>query len=217
MNINEACKLARNIKECVEVLQRMSYKSEYAYKIEMKHEKKAVNPDVEDLTEDNTADKEYDVSMNQIVKAMLYLNKEAAKVSKAIEVAKNSALVNVNGEMISVDSATEYNRNLRSTINIMRSLSKNKDTESKSRGSDYKFDIEGKQTPFYYNITTTKTVDYDKTEIKNEEKAIRKEVEEISIAIDKAKLDTEVMLDTVFDVNTDSFEDVLEKILEELK
>ena len=87
-------------------------------------------------------------------------------------------------------------------------LAKRKPKETQTTGRDYKFDINGEQKPYNYNINRITSIDYDRNTVKNLIKKYRKECDEISSKLDEIEITTQVNFTPLFDVN-DSFEDLV--------
>lgn len=211
-NINEACKLAKNIENWKDTLSYLINSREYIYKTTEVHMKKASNPEAEDETKtsEEKNQKQYDITIDEIIELVGVLIEEKGKISRAIEDVKHSISIDVKGVALTLDPAIEYNKGLRKFIYSLSSLNKAKNTNSESQGRDYKLDNEGKQTPYYYNVKSTCEITFDKDESKKLEKELKKLADRISVDIDKAKINTLVEVDTVYDIN-DTLEDVISR------
>lgn len=211
LNINEACKLAKNMTTWRMNLAYLLDRTEYIYDITEEHQKKASNPEAENETKKYTDKfpKEYEVSADEIIAIIQDLTHAKADLSKAIETAKNQVAIDVGHTTLNLDSAIEYNKGLRDFIFSLNKLNNAKDNvvvETQSR--DYKLDNEGKQTPYYYTVKSTKKLIFDKDKAKDLRKEIKALADRISVDIDKAKLNTNIEIDIDYDVN-DTIEDII--------
>ena len=87
-------------------------------------------------------------------------------------------------------------------------LANRKSRETQTTGRDYKFDINGEQKPYSYNIKRVTSIDYDRDSVKNLIKKYRKECDAVSTKLDEIEINTQVSHDCLFDIN-DSFEDLV--------
>jgi len=76
------------------------------------------------------------------------------------------------------------------------------------RGTDYKFNAEGNQTPYYYDIEVVTSENFDRTQAKSAAQSVIAKADEVSAAIDAALINTRVEYEAPFNVN-DSFDDVM--------
>jgi len=217
-NINEACKLAKNLENWKNTLSYLLNDRNYTYKTTEVHLKKASNPEAEDETKtsEEKNQKQYDITVDEIIKLIRVLIEEKGKISRAIEDVKHSIAIDVNGVDLTLDPAIEYNKGLRNFIYSLSSLNRAKDTNSESQGRDYKLDNEGKQTPYYYTVKSTCEITFNKEESKQLEKELKRLADRVSVDIDKAKINTLVEIETEYDIN-DTLEDVISRFKEEVE
>ena len=83
-----------------------------------------------------------------------------------------------------------------------------KPTTKKWKGTDYKFNAEGNQTPYYYDVEITTKEAYDKDKAKKILKELSKESNELSIKIDSGVINTMVDYEPMFDVS-EPYDDVV--------
>lgn len=80
------------------------------------------------------------------------------------------------------------------------------------RGTDYKFNVEGNQTMYYYDIEVEAKEAFDRSKAKEIMRNLIQDADKTSAEIDAAMINTQVEYDAPFDVN-DSFEDVMTEFL----
>ena len=80
------------------------------------------------------------------------------------------------------------------------------------QGRDYKFNVEGNQTAYYYDIEVESVEAYDKDAAKDLMRDMIATADTNSTLIDAALINTTVDYKPKFDVN-DSFEDVMDSFL----
>ena len=80
------------------------------------------------------------------------------------------------------------------------------------RGTDYKFNAEGNQTPYYYDIEVVTSENFDRAQAKAAAQSVIAKADEVSAAIDTALINTQVEYAVPFNVN-DSFDDAMAAFL----
>ena len=142
-----------------------------------------------------------DFTPNQVVDFIVKVIDEKEKLFIAIADAKATTEINI-------DNAVSLNKRKQRIISVFQTLADRKPKEIQTTGRDYKFDINGEQKPYNYNINKIISIDYDRNSIKNLIKKYRKECDEISAKLDEIEIDTQVSHNCLFDIN-DSFEDLV--------
>jgi hypothetical protein len=85
-------------------------------------------------------------------------------------------------------------------------------TKRKTKEVDYKFDINGQQVPYRYDVEITTTENYDKEAAKALMRATIAKADEVSAAVDAAMINTVVEYEPPYDVN-ETYDDVLESFI----
>ncbi len=214
MNVNEACALAKKIDEWRRELSFLLMRKEYIFDISENHKKSEADSTKADEVIENSIEKKYDISVDQICTVVEKLIDEKTRLSGLIESTKASLTVEVNGKPMTIDAAVEYNKGVRDFANSLSTLTRNKATVEKSTGRDYRLDVEGKQTTYVYPLETTYTLTFDKKAMDAKKRELMKLADKNSVEIDRARINSELEFDTVLEV-TDSVEEVIEKILGE--
>ena len=165
------------------------------------HHKSKANPGDEDETQ--VVDKPYDVEFtpNDIINFILDAIVEKESLSKAIEEAKKKA-------DIDLDASGAMNKVKQEYVNILGFLEKVKSKKNTKTGTAYKFNVNGDQVPYYYDIEEDVTIDYDRNKVKRLIKKLRKETDQVSQDMDKALVTIEVEYTPIWDVDT-PLEDVI--------
>jgi len=174
------------------------------------HLRNKVNPDAQDEKIDSTPEREYDVDIEKIVMFINDLINEKLCVSTAIENAKRDTKIDwkENGLNLTLDTAIEYNKNIHSYVQNLTTLISLKSSESKSYGTDYKFNEEGNQMPYKYVVETVKTIDFDRNAVKELYKKLLTKADHISTEIDTVMLQDIVTYEPKFSIH-DSVEELL--------
>ena len=131
--------------------------------------------------------------------------KEKQKISDAIVAAKRNT-------DIDIDSSISLNKIKQEYIGYLRRLAAMDSSERKTYGTDYKFDVDGKQTSYRYEVIETTTIDFDRNDVRGLAKKLQKECDDISSKLDLIELTTDVEFTPKWDVN-----DTLEEIITSTK
>lgn len=159
-----------------------------------------VNPDAEDFTEDVVTD-EF-VPNDVIIGFMMYLIDEKELLTKAINNAKKSI-------DFDIDAAVEKNKFRQNVYRSLKSMMRYTSSKRIEFAYGYKFNVEGNQTQYRYDVCVETKDAYDKKEAKNIMRKVISDSDITSADIDAAKINTMVEYEPPFDVN-ESFEDVID-------
>lgn len=170
-------------------------------KVHLRH---AVNSEAEDMTE-VVQDGGF-VPNDTVLDFMAHLIDEREKLSIAISNAKQSV-------GFDIDAAIETNK-FRQTLNsAVRQMLRHVGTKRRVKESDYKFDINGQQVPYRYDVEITATENYDKAAAKKLMRETITKADEVSAAVDAAMINTVVEYKPLYDVN-ETFDDVLDAFIQ---
>ena len=166
------------------------------------HLKSKSNSDAEDevVIADKYSDIEY--KPNQVIDFLLDVLNEKEKLSDAINKAKLNTEINI-------DSSIAINKEKQHIASIFDRLAKTKSGERIRNDSDYKFNAEGNQVSYYYEVKETTTIDFDRNKVKGIVKRLRRESDNTSNELDKIQVILEVGYSPTYEIN-DDFEDSLE-------
>lgn len=175
----------------------------HALKITKVHNKTKANPDATDLSE--VIEVEDFFPNDDVIRFIEWLIVEREKLTKAISAAKIAV-------GFDIDAAVETNKfrqQANQAVKRMLSYRVGKRTE---RGQDYKFNAEGNQMPYYYEIDVISAEAYDKAKSKEFMRKVIIEADKTSADIDSAMINSSVDYHARFDVN-ESFDDVMADFL----
>ena len=172
---------------------------EHALKTTKTHLRSKVNPDAADVVEEVEVDTHFE--NDHVIKFMLWLIEEREKLSMAIGKAKASADCDIDAAV----STNKFRQHVGNSIKHMLSLTPTKRVET---ARDYKFNVEGNQMPYIYEVEVVTRESYDKSAAKSTMLAVISKADEASAAIDTAMVNIMVDYCPVFNVN-ESFEDVM--------
>lgn len=171
----------------------------HALKVTKLHLKKKANPDAEDITE--VVEVEDFIPNDDVVAFMCWLVEERQKLTEAIFKAKASL-------GFCLDAALETNKFRQHASSAVKGMLRFTPSKKTEQGRDYKFNVEGNQTPYYYEIETSLEENFNRDTAKKVVRDMITKADKTSAEIDSAMINTTVDYEPVFDVN-DSFEDVM--------
>lgn len=165
------------------------------------HLRKQSNPDVEN--EVIEVQKPYDVEFkpNDVIDFVVKIIEEKDKLSSAIAKAKSTT-------EIDIDNAIAMNKKKQGFVSVLNGIADIKPNEKKSTGKGYKFDINGEQKPYIYDVNSKTTIDFNRTDVRNLVKKYLKETDEISAKLDLIEITTQVDFVPTWDVN-EKFEELV--------
>ena len=168
------------------------------------HIRKKSNPDAEDEVIDVSKERTIQVPVDKIVSFMLELIWEKERLCTAITAAKICS-----GKDIDTLVSVNKMRHCASVILSQMSGIRPKETLKRSAGRDYRFNGEGNQVAYYYDINEVSAVDFNQPNVKALNKSLATISDETSTMVDKLMVEIEVQIQPEFDVN-DTWEAALE-------
>lgn len=171
----------------------------HALKTTKVHLRNKANPEAENITE--VVEVEDFFPNDDVVAFMCWLVAERQKLTEAIYKAKASL-------DFCLDAALETNKFRQYTSTAVKGMLKFTPSKKTEQGRDYKFNVEGNQTPYYYEIETSLEESFNRDTAKKVVRDMITKADKTSAEIDSAMINTTVDYEPVFDVN-DSFEDVM--------
>lgn len=174
----------------------------HRYKVTKTHFRSKVNPDIaEDEVEEISTDEFY--PNDTVIGLLGVLLSERQSLSEAIGEAKRSV-------DFDIDAAIETNKSRQLVSRSIKTMLSAKATTKIEQGKDYKFNFEGNQFPYYYDVEVKSVENFDRKLSSGIMRSLIKEADEVSAKVDAAFVNTEVNFEPRFDVN-DSFDDVMER------
>lgn len=170
------------------------------------HKRHQVNPDAEDTVEVVECESSYYPNDN-VISFMEWLVNEREKLTTAIGEAKASV-------GFDIDAAIETNKFRQTLSNSVRGMLNYKPSKRTDTGRDYKFNVEGNQTTYVYEVEVVTAESYDKDRAKKVMRDVISQADRVSAEIDAAMINTVVNYTPRFDVN-ETFEDVMAEFVAE--
>lgn len=207
MNLKEAFHYQTFLNSLMEIATVRVGRTGNALRITKRHLRSKANPEAQDFEE--IVEPEGYVPVTAYIAFMQTAIEAKQALTEAISNAK-SALD------FDMDAAVESNK-FRQSANsaLKRVIQGNKPYERTERDSDYKFNAEGNQTPYYYEVEVVAEEMFDKPEVRSVAKDLISEANELSAKIDSAMVNTIVDYAPAFDVN-DSFDDIIAEVAAEI-
>lgn len=178
----------------------------HALKTTKVHLKNKANPDAENITE--VVEVEDFFPNDDVVAFMCWIVAERQKLTEAIYKAKASL-------DFCLDAAIETNKFRQHTSSAVKGMLRFTPSKKTEQGRDYKFNVEGNQTPYYYDIETSFEENFTRDNAKKVVRDMITKADKTSAEIDSAMINTTVDYEPLFDVN-DSFEDVMAEFTEKV-
>lgn len=166
---------------------------------------KKANPDAENETVTVIPDTEYFRQLNEMIAFAVYLLDEREKLSAAINDAKRSLPLDLDGEV----SLNGYRQKLADTFRRMARIKSREVTETNG-GVGYRFNNEGNQISYKCDVERVTTINFNRNTVRKYAAQLSEKADGTSLEIDKCMINYAVNYAPSFDVN-DSFDEVFEK------
>ena len=159
------------------------------------HNRKKTNPDAEN--EDMYIEKPYAVEYtpNQLIDFMVVAIREKQKLSEAIEEAKKNT-------ELDIDSSLSINKVKQDFMECLRNMSRIKSSEKKLTGQAYKFNAEGNQVQYQYEVIEKTTIDFNRNDIQKLYQKYQQQTGRMSTMVDQIEVTTEVNYTPKWDIDT---------------
>lgn len=203
MKLKEAFRYQSFLNRIIEEAVTSLSDSDHAFKVTRKHLISQSNPDEEDKIEELDFGEFY--KDDDVVDFMTFIIEEKEKLTSAITKCKRRLVFDI-------DAAIEANKVRQSTIGSIRLLLRNKGGVIKRNERGYKFNAEGNQVSYYYQVEDTREELFDRGKMKNLYKELSELSDRVSAEIETAYVTSDVDFKPTFDVG-DSFEDSMEIFL----
>lgn len=201
MNLKESYRYANYLDNLLDTAYTYLQDKRFTTTIKQEHLRSKANSEAENETIE--VQKPYDVKFtpNDVVDFVVKVINEKEKLSSAIANAKMKTEINI-------DNAIAMNKKKQAFVSVLNRMVSIKASERQITGRDYKFDINGEQKPYTYNVNEVTSIDFDRDSIKGLIKKYNKACDEVSSKLDEIEITTVVEHETLFDVG-DPFEDIV--------
>ena len=165
------------------------------------HLRSKSNPDVDDERIEVKSPYDVEFTPNDVINFVVKVLNEKEKLSDAIAKAKSTT-------EIDIDNAVAMNKKKQQFVGVLNEIADIKPSETKTTGKAYKFDINGEQKPYIYDVNRKTSINFDRNDVRKLVKKYLKETDEISSKLDLIEITTQVDSEPRFDVN-DKFEELV--------
>ena len=201
MNLKESYRYANYLDDLLSTAYTYLRNKGFVTTIVEEHLRKQSNPDVENETIE--VQKPFDVEFkpNDVIDFVVKVIEEKDKLSDAIAESKSTTEINI-------DNAISMNKKKQGFVSVLNSIADIKPSEIKTTSKSYKFDINGEQKPYVYDVNRKTSIDFNRTDVRNLIKKYLKETDEISAKLDLIEITTQVDFIPKWDIN-DKFEELV--------
>lgn len=183
--MNSACAYLRNPDHYMQTTER--------------HMRSKRNPDA--IDEEKVIQKECPFQISDVVAFMQWLISEKEELTAKI----GSAKAYLANDMDAMVESNKYRQRMAEYLSVMLN---NKPCTEVTQARDYKFNNEGNQMAYCYDVEVTKTATYDVAEVKHLARSLLTRADEVSSEIDAKMVNTSVDYRVILDINLD-FEDAV--------
>lgn len=202
MNLKEAFTYQNFYDRLIGMVDTYLTETNSTYKRTFTHLRHAVNPEAEDVTKVETQTEKLPYDVATMVSFALDVLEEKEKMYAAIRKAKESA-------ELDLDAAIGMNKTRKNLQNVLTELYQKREYDIMSSGRDYKFNVNGEQVPYNYEINEKLILEYDKKDIKKIMKSLDATCNEVSKQVDRLNVNLAVDIVPKYTLDMD-LEDCLE-------
>ena len=200
MNLKEAFRYQKFLDRLLSSAYSSIYNSAHCFKITKAHNLHKANPDADDRVEEVESTEPF-FPNDDVIRFMTMIVSEKRKLSEAIGKAKRRS-------EFDIDAAIETNKFRQRTHDAIKAMLSRSVYKKTERAMDYKFNNDGVQAPYYYDVDIVATEAYDREESKKVMRSMIEEADAVSSQIDAALINIAVDYEPLYNVN-ESFEDIM--------
>lgn len=201
MNLKEAYRYANHLNGLLDDAYVYLRTNRFVTTTTQTHLRKKANADATDEVIEVPKPYDVDFSANDVIDFVVKLIDEKERLSQAITKAKATTEINI-------DSAISMNKTKQGFVSVLNTMAAIKPSNTIVQGSDYKFNSDGNQVKYVYNIEQSVSIDFDRNDVKGLIKKYNKTCDEVSAKLDEIEINTIVDFDPLFDLS-DDFEDLV--------
>lgn len=204
MNLKESFRYHNYLEGLMTSAQRYLMQSGNVTRIESTHMRSKSNPEAVDETVDSTPEREIKCDNNRMIDFLVAVANERCALALAVEKAKQEY------KDVCYDAELVANKCRQSVAHTLRALGATKCVERTTQGMAYKFNAEGNQMPYRYDVKEVVSIDFDQNKVKAIAKKFAEDANYVSDLLDHAMVDAVVDFTPNFSVNN-SFEEAFEE------
>lgn len=204
MNLKEAFRYMNFLEDLMDRGFVFLYREAFVTNTKEIHLKSKANPDIEDEVIEDANPSEVNFKANTVILLEEEILKEREDLSKAINKAKQNT-------DIDIDFAIASNKKRQHFMGVLKDLAKRKSFEKIVEGSGYKFNSEGNQVAYVYDVKKITTIDFYRNKVKKLIKNLSEQCDKVSNDIDRSFVNTKVEFEPRWSF-TDTIEDICEAL-----
>ena len=205
MNLKEAFHYQNALGSLIATAQSYLNNPKYVTKVTQEHMRMKFGGE-DDETKDATTERPYSCSTNELIGLMMAMIDERHRLALAIDLAKREC-----GYALDANLAT--NRARQQCAQALVFLSRMKPSERITYANGYRFNVEGNQMPYRYDVKETTELDFDRGLAKMLAKQLNAEANEISKQADRCMIEVELKdFEPMFDADG-GFDDAIDVFL----
>lgn len=173
------------------------------YKKVFRHLRNVVNPEASEVIKEEPQEEKLPYDVEFVVSFANDVIKEKELLYEAIRKAKATA-------ELDIDAGISLNKARQGLAKTLQAMAGKKEYITTSTGRDYKFNVDGEQVPYVYEIQEQLSLEYDRKKIKSKSKELRAISDEVSRGIDLLNVTLQVEYEPVYTLDMD-LEECLER------
>lgn len=204
MNLKEAFRYQKFLDSMMANASYSIQNRDHSMKITRTHFRHKANQEAEDMTEIVEVSDPF-FPNDDVIRFMQHLIEEKEKLSVAIGRAKAAS-------DFDIDAAIEVNKLSRDMLHAIKQMLRFKAYRKMDQGRDFKFDTNGVQSPYFYDMEITAEEAFSRKDARNAAQQAIEHADAVSSRIDAALINLTVDYAPPYNVN-DSFDDAMEAFL----
>lgn len=201
MNLKESYRYANYLDNLLNTAYRYLQNKGFVTNTKQNHLRSKANSEATDEIFEIQKPYDVDFTPNDVIDFVVKVLAEKNALVNAIASAKAGAEINI-------DNAIAMNKKKQEFVSVLNGIANLKPSVKQTQGSSYKFNAEGNQVKYYYDIEESTSIDFNRNDVRNLIKKYLKEADETSAKLDAIEINTMVDFDCTWDIN-DVFEDIV--------
>ena len=203
MNLKEAFRYQNFLDKAINEISAYLIDGRNVTTITRLHKRKAVWDETDDVEETVMTGRKFACTVDDTVDFFRGLLSEKAGLTYAISRAKREVGFDMDAEIA-------INAWRQKCSGVLKCMAEIKPTTRTYNGSSFRFNAEGNQVTYMYEVEENTELDFDKDGVKTLMRKISRAADDASTKIDQVVVQTQVMFIPLFEL-TDSLEDMFEK------
>lgn len=202
MNLKESFRYQNYLGKLFSIINGYLQSNGYMTTVEQKHMRKKANADADDEVQVATVDRPFECKDNNIIiDFFMDIIREKESLSMAISEAKRDLHFDMDAEIAS----NKFRQLASGTLHRIGDI---KSSERITRGTSFKFNTEGNQVSYMYDVQEVTTIDFDRNKVKALSKKLLEQSDKASNEADKCMVSVEVDFKSLYSIQ-DSVDDAI--------